>query len=49
VVESRYARPEYERRFLLDHLPDDVSDPVRILPGAVVDVVEHPAPVSPPA
>ena len=30
MVESRYARPEYERRFLLDHLPDDVSDPVRI-------------------
>lgn len=27
---SKYARPEYERRFLLDRLPDDVSDPVRI-------------------
>lgn len=27
---EKYARPEYERRFLLDRLPDDVTDPVRI-------------------
>lgn len=26
----KYAKPEFERRFLLERLPDEVSDPVRI-------------------
>jgi CYTH domain-containing protein len=30
VIETQYSKAEYERRFLLDRLPDDVSDPVRI-------------------
>jgi len=34
---TKYARPEYERRFLLDRLPDDVSDPVRIRDRYVYD------------
>jgi CYTH domain-containing protein len=29
-ITGKYARPEYERRFLLDRLPEGVSDPVRI-------------------
>ncbi len=37
MVEEKYAVGEYERRFLLDRIPDDVADPRTIVDEYITD------------